>query len=102
MSRHAFFLTIRPGMEEEYERRHREVWPELLAILKENGFRNYSIFRIERSLFGYMENDGDIEKAFQRLHAHPIQWKWRDYMSDVLVRNEMMGFTILCEVFHLD
>lgn len=102
MVRRAFSLTIRQDMEEEYDRRHREVWPELLQLIKQCGFRNYSIYRSGRILFGYMEAEDDFESAFSRMHAHPVQQKWRDYMSDVLVRDGNHGFTFLNEVFHLD
>ncbi|HZG85562.1 L-rhamnose mutarotase [Paenibacillus sp.] len=102
MGRAAFTLTILPGMEEEYDRRHQEVWPELLELMKAYGFRNYSIFRSGRSLFGYVENEGDVGGALAALHEHPIQQRWRDAMSDVLVRDRQMGFTFLDEVFHMD
>jgi L-rhamnose mutarotase len=102
MGRRAFCLTIRPGMEEEYDRRHREVWPELLELLKECGVRNYSIFRSGLSLFGYMEKDGCCDEAFNRMDVHPIQQRWYNYMSDVLVRDGDKGMNDLNEVFHLE
>ena len=34
MQRIAFMMRIKPGTEEEYRQRHRQVWPELLADLK--------------------------------------------------------------------
>ena len=33
MQRIAFTMKIKPGTEEEYRRRHQQVWPELLADL---------------------------------------------------------------------
>jgi L-rhamnose mutarotase len=102
MARRAFCLTIRTGMEEEYDRRHREVWPELLKLLQDCGIRNYSIFRRGQSLFGYMENTDDFDEALNRLDTHPVQRKWYDYMSDVLVRDGDNGTRMLDEVFHLD
>ncbi|TBL78612.1 L-rhamnose mutarotase [Paenibacillus thalictri] len=98
----AFSLAIIPGREEEYDRRHQEVWPELLQLLKESGFRNYSIFRRGSVLFAYMESEQQPLQAFVRMQEHPVQIKWRDYMSDVLVRDENMGFTFMDEVFHLE
>ncbi|MFD0678630.1 MULTISPECIES: L-rhamnose mutarotase [unclassified Paenibacillus] len=102
MHRHAFCLTIRSGMENEYDRRHREVWPELLVLLKDCGIRNYSIFRQGQSLFGYMESVNNIDEALIRLDAHPIQRKWYDYMSAILIRDGDKSMTLLDEVFHLD
>ena len=40
MERACFVMELKPGMEREYERRHVEVWPELLAALSDAGVRN--------------------------------------------------------------
>ena len=29
----AFRMTLKPGMRDEYERRHREIWPELVEAI---------------------------------------------------------------------
>ncbi len=42
MERLCYTFDLAPGVEREYERRHAEVWPEVLAALKEAGFSNYS------------------------------------------------------------
>ena len=39
-----FKMKLFPGMEEEYERRHNELWPEMKEMIKEYGGKNYSIF----------------------------------------------------------
>ena len=44
MQRMAFTMLIKPGFEAEYRRRHDEIWPELSALLKAAGIRDYSIF----------------------------------------------------------
>ena len=44
MIRKAFRMTLKPGLQAEYERRHNPIWPELQAILKRHGVSNYSIF----------------------------------------------------------
>ena len=35
---------IKPGCKAEYQRRHAEIWPEMVKVLKEAGICNYSIF----------------------------------------------------------
>ena len=40
MERFAWKGRIKEGMQEEYKRRHDEIWPEMLALLKEAGIRN--------------------------------------------------------------
>ena len=64
--RYAWVLEVRPGYEEEYKRRHDEIWPEMVAALREAGVRNYSIFRHGLTLFGYFETE-DLERTIARL-----------------------------------
>ena len=51
MQRVAFLLRLRPGTEEAYDQAHKEVWPEMLALLKRAGISEYSIFRRDQLLF---------------------------------------------------
>ena len=37
MEKIAFKMRLNPGQKEEYKRRHDEIWPELIALLKEAG-----------------------------------------------------------------
>lgn len=39
---------IKPGCKAEYQRRHAEIWPEMVKVLKEAGICNYSIFLLQR------------------------------------------------------
>ena len=57
MIRKAFVMTVHPGCEAEYEKRHRPIWPELEATLRAHGVRRYSIFLEPRTrqLFAYAE-----------------------------------------------
>ena len=50
MAQYAWILGVRPGYEEEYKRRHDDIWPEMVEALRSAGISNYSIFRHE-SLF---------------------------------------------------
>ena len=55
MDRVAFKMKLFPGFKEEYQKRHDEIWPELVALLKQTGISEYSIFLDEESssLFGF-------------------------------------------------
>lgn len=66
MARYAWVLEVRPGYEEEYRRRHDEIWPETVETLKEAGIHNYSIFRHGLTLFGYFETH-DIGQTMEHL-----------------------------------
>ena len=61
MQRRAFSLKIKPGVKEEYKRRHNQIWPEMRQMLHDAGLRNYSIWMVgDDLLFGYYETDDDI------------------------------------------
>src|SRR4029079_6975133 len=53
----AFKMKLFPGFEAEYKKRHDEIWPELVQLLKEAGISDYSIFLDEEtnSLFGVLK-----------------------------------------------
>ena len=57
----AWVLEVRPGYEDEYKKRHEEIWPEMVDMLQNAGIRNYSIFRHSLTFFGYFETDGRPE-----------------------------------------
>ena len=41
--RFAFKMFLKPGCEEEYQKRHNAIWPELVKMIKDGGVSNYSI-----------------------------------------------------------
>ena len=104
MQRIAFTMSIKPGSEEEYRRRHQQVWPELLADLKQAGCSRYSIYLQDVTLFAYMEV-ADFQQFLSAMAASRVSERWEEYMKDILVRDidPTTGFPpVLSEVFHLD
>ncbi len=104
MQRIAFIMRIKPGTEEEYRRRHQQVWSELLADLKGAGCQNYSIYLRGTELFAYMEVD-NFERYLETMKASQASERWEEHMSDILIRetDPATGFpSLLPEVFHLD
>ena len=69
MERLMFTFALRPGQEDEYERRHQAVWPALLHDLYEAGWRNYSLFRRDLQIYAYAECHPDVATALQRMSA---------------------------------
>lgn len=57
MIRKAFKMFLYPGMEEEYEKRHNLLWPEMKEMIHAHGGHNYSIYldRETHVLYGYIE-----------------------------------------------
>lgn len=104
MIRKAFVMSVHPGKEEEYERRHRPIWPELEQVLKENGAHNYTIFLHPetRQLFGCVEIEDEARWA--SIAQTEICRKWWAHMQEIMPSNldNSPVATELKEVFHLE
>lgn len=87
MQRHAFKMRLNPGMEAEYTRRHDEIWPDLVQLLKASGISNYSIHldRETNTLFGYLERRAD--HTMDDLPNHPVMKRWWAHMGDIMATN---------------
>ena len=88
MSRLAFKMKLFPGREAEYKKRHDAIWPELQALLKETGIREYSIFldRETGSLFGVLQIDDSAK--MNTLPQQAVMQRWWAYMADIMESNE--------------
>lgn len=85
MHRVAFKMQLHKGFEEEYARRHKQIWPELEQLLKGSGIADYSIFLDETTLelFGVLKvTDSTL---LQQLPTSPVMQKWWAYMKDIMV-----------------
>ena len=93
MKRFAFKMYLKPGFEEEYERRHAALWPELKKGIKDAGVGNYSIYwdRDTNILFGYQEIEG--EQSSQDMGADET----RQIPTTVLSQFLSERFSILIE-----
>ena len=92
-------------MKEEYKKRHDEIWPELVELLRAAGIKNYTIWNVGDQLFGYYECTKGIKFAADMQKNSPIVAKWDEYMKDVLIMemDENTGAQPLLEcVFELD
>ena len=83
--RFGFVMRIKPGYEEEYRRRHRAVYPELLETFSRLGIREYSIFMDGTLLFGYWQIDGEIEAVMRALHDDPANRRWQEHMRPLML-----------------
>jgi L-rhamnose mutarotase len=104
MKRLGFKMKLHAGMEGEYRRRHDEIWPELVQLLKQTGISHYSIFLDEETytLFGVLTIDDPA--AMNRLPDHPVMKRWWSYMKDIMESNEDHSpiSKELKEVFYLE
>lgn len=85
MKQIAFEMNLIAGYEAEYKKRHDEIWPELVALLKSTGISEYSIYLNEAtgSLFGMMKIADEL--ALASLPDHPVMQKWWTYMKDIML-----------------
>lgn len=105
MKRICFVLQVKPERLEEYKRRHRAVWPEMLAALRETGWTNYSLFlRDDGLLVGYLETL-DFEQARSGMAQRAVNELWQREMADFFVQPDGVlpdrAMDPLEEVFHL-
>lgn len=84
MDRYAWKALLKPGMMEEYKRRHDEIWPEMKALLKTAGIRNYTIWNVGDELFGYYECEKGLDYAARVQAESPVVARWNQYMDDVM------------------
>jgi L-rhamnose mutarotase len=104
MIRKAFLMKLKPGQQEEYERRHNPIWPDLEETLNEHGVHSYSIFLDRRndSLFACAEIES--EELWRRIAKTEVCQRWWAHMKDLMLTNQDNSPVVveLAEVFRLD
>jgi L-rhamnose mutarotase len=106
MRRVCFLLKVRPDRLDEYRERHRAVWADMRAALRDTGWHNYSLFlREDGLLVGYLETD-DFQAALDGMARTDVNARWQAEMApffeDLDGRRPDEGMLTLDEVFHLD
>jgi L-rhamnose mutarotase len=106
MARYCFLLQVRPELLDEYQERHRAVWPDMLHALRDSGWRNYSIFaRADGLLVGYVEADS-LDAAQAAMAATEVNARWQAEMTRYFVgldgRDPDEGFVLLNQIFNLE
>ncbi len=104
MIRKAFLMTLKAGHQEEYERRHKPIWPELQDVLRKHGVHNYSIFldRQTDRLYAYAEIESD--ELWRQIAQTEVCQRWWHHMEELMLTNKDHSplATDLDEVFHFD
>ncbi|MDQ2833972.1 MAG: L-rhamnose mutarotase [Acidobacteriota bacterium] len=105
MQRVCFTLKLRPDRVPEYIDRHRRVWPEMQAALRDTGWGNYTLFLGPNALLiGYLETE-DFEEARRSMQALAINRRWQTEMAPFFEPSETSpddAMRPLPELFHLD
>jgi L-rhamnose mutarotase len=94
-------MKLKPGCEQIYRRKHDEIWPEMIELIKAQGVRNYSIFRHGLLLFAYLETNEPLAKD----EPHdPLLLRWWKMMEPYMEYNDdgTPWQQPIEEVFHVD
>ena len=101
--RKAFVMSVDPGKEVEYERRHSPIWAELESTLIDHGVTNYSIHLHAETcqLFAYAEIES--EERWAAIADTDVCRRWWAHMGDIMPSNPDGSpvATDLREVFHI-
>ena len=103
MEKIAFCMQLHQGQLEEYRQRHDDIWPELVALLKEAGIEDYSIHFHPgtHQLFAVLWRSDN--HTMDQLPLQPVMQKWWAHMADIMEThpsNEPVA-TPLTNVFHM-
>jgi L-rhamnose mutarotase len=105
MQRIAFCLRLKPGAAEAYDKAHREVWPEMLELLKRAGISEYSIFRRSELLVLSMRVE-DFDATWDMIDRDPVNTRWQEEMARYFEPLEPLApgerFPMMREVFYLE
>jgi L-rhamnose mutarotase len=87
VNRVAFKMKLLKGKDDEYQKRHDAVWPELKQLLKTTGISEYSIYLDQETglLLGVLKVEDKLR--LEELPHHPVMKKWWDYMKDIMETN---------------
>jgi len=107
MKRYGMVIGLRPEAETLYREHHANVWPEVLAMIRECHIGNYSIYLHDGKLFSYFEYTGsDFDADMARMAADPATQRWWALMKPM--QDPLPGtlpgqwWTEIEEVFHTD
>lgn len=103
MKRVAFKMYLKEGQKDEYIRRHNEIWPEVVDLLKNAGIEDYSIFLDEQTNALFAVQTLISDEGSQSLGQQEIIQKWWAYMADIMEVNPDNSpvSEVLEEVFYL-
>ena len=84
MEKFAFKMHLKPGCKEVYRKRHDEIWPELVQLLKDAGISDYSIHLDEEThtLFGVLWRHDT--HTMESLPAQAVMKRWWAHMADIM------------------
>ena len=97
-------MSVHPGHQAEYARRHQPIWPELEQTLLRHGVHTYTIFHdpATNDLFAYVEFESAEQWA--AIAATDVCQRWWRHMRELMpsdVDDSPIALE-LREVFHIE
>ncbi|MDR0638009.1 MAG: L-rhamnose mutarotase [Spirochaetaceae bacterium] len=97
-------MRLKAGCEEEYKKRHAQIWPDLKSELRKAGISDHLIYldRNTNTLFAFQYRADDATDG--ELPRKEIVQKWRHMMKDLMDTNqdESPVSDDLEEMLHMD
>ncbi len=83
----AFRMNLFPGQAAEYEKRHDEIFPDLVVALKEVGISDYTIWLDpeRHHLFAILTRSDD--HTMPQLPDKEVMQRWWQHMGDIMATN---------------
>lgn len=97
-------MHLKPGVRDEYKKRHDEIWPELVSALEAAGIRDYGIYLDPRTDTLYASQKLTEHNTSDHLPELEIMRRWWDYMADLMETNPDGSPVVypLDEMFYMD
>ena len=104
MAKIAFKMKLKPGYEKEYEKRHNEIWPELVKLLKKAGISDYNIYLDKETSTLFATQNVNETPHTIALEQTDLMKKWWTYMADIMDTHPDDSPVVvpLDLVFHMD
>ena len=87
MIKKAFRMKVFPDQHAEYEKRHKELWPEMRQMLKEHGVLSYSIFLDKETSFLFAYAEIENEEQWKQITKTEINQRWWEFMEPIMETN---------------
>ena len=112
IQRYGWVIGIKKEKLQEYKELHANVWPKVLAMIKDCNIANYSIYLGQLDddnyyLFSYLEYIGnDFKKDMEKMAADEISQKWWAVCKPCQLpckhRKDGEWWMTMDEVFHIE
>lgn len=87
MEQIGFAMFLKPGMADEYRRRHDAIWPELVGLLHDAGIADYSIFLDDHTHVLYAVLRRAPRHSMDELPQAELMQRWWRHMADIMETN---------------